>query len=106
MHDKVVFHPIKSEQLTRIQKHRALRVLMFLKQKRYGKIKGCVIADGRKQRAVSKKSDATSPTTSIVSVLVTAAIDATEVRDVAVIDASRAFLTDDMDEELILILEN
>ena len=31
MHNKVVFHPIKGKQLIRIQKHGALRVLMFFK---------------------------------------------------------------------------
>ena len=49
MHDKVVFHPIKVKQLTRIQKHRALQVIIVLKQKRCGKIKGCAVADGQKK---------------------------------------------------------
>ena len=39
MHDKVVFHPIKGEKLTKSQKQAAIRVLMFLKQKQCGKIK-------------------------------------------------------------------
>ena len=38
--------------------------------------------------------------------IITAAIDATEVWDVAVIYAPRAFLTSDMDEEMIVILYN
>ena len=38
--------------------------------------------------------------------LITAAIDFTEGRDVSVIDAPGAFLTADMDKEVILILEN
>ena len=49
MHDKVVFHPIKGEQLTRKQKNVALQVIMFLEQKRYGKIKGRAVVDGRKK---------------------------------------------------------
>ena len=49
MHNKVVFHPIKGDQITK-KKNGALQVLMFLKQKRCGKIKGRVIAEGRKQR--------------------------------------------------------
>ena len=32
MHDKVVFHPIKGEQLTNKQKNGALQVLIFLKK--------------------------------------------------------------------------
>ena len=39
-------------------------------------------------------------------VLITAAIEVTEGRNVAVIDAPGALLTADMDEEVIVILEN
>ena len=106
IYDKVVFHPIKGEQLTRSQKHGALRVLMFLKQKRCGKIKCRAVTDGRKQREGSKKSDVTSPTASTESVLINAAMDAMEGRYVAVIDAPGAFLTANMDEEVIVNIKN
>ena len=96
IHDKVVFHTIRGEQLTKIQKHGVLQVLMILKQKRCRKIKGRAVADGRKQISVSKKSDVTSPTSSTESVLITPEIDTAEVQDVAVIDAPGEFLTDDM----------
>ena len=46
-----------------------------------------------------KKFIVTSPTAAT-------AIDATEVRDVAVIDAPGAFLKTEMDKEVIIILEN
>ena len=39
----------KSGELTTAQKKTALKYLMFLKQKRCGKIKGCVCANGRNQ---------------------------------------------------------
>ena len=39
-------------------------------------------------------------------VLVTTSINATEVRDISVIDSSGEFLTNDMEEEVIVILEN
>ena len=54
----------------------------------------------------NKKIDVTSPTAATESVLVTAAIDATEVQDVDVINTPGSFLTADMDEEVIVILEN
>ena len=38
--------------------------------------------------------------------LVTTAIDATDFRDVAVIYAPEAFLTSDMDEDVVVLLEN
>ena len=40
------------------------------------------------------------------SVLIATIIDVKEGRDVAVIDAPGAFLTDDMDEDVIVVLEN
>ena len=98
MHDKVVFHPIKGKQLTRIQNHGALRVLIFLKQKQCGKIKCRAVPDGQKQRAGLKKSDVNSPTAATDSVLITVEINVTEGRGVAAIDAPGAFLAADMDE--------
>ena len=49
MNNKVLFHSINGEQLTRKQKNVALQVIMFLEQKRYGKIKGRAVVDGRKK---------------------------------------------------------
>ena len=98
IYDKVVFHPIKGKQITKKKKHEALRVIMFLKQKRCGKIKGRAVADRLNQIEISKKSDVTSPMAATESVLITAEIDVTKGWDVAVIDAPGAFLTADMDE--------
>ena len=70
---------------------------MFLKKKRSRKIKGRAVADGRKQREGLKKSDVTSPTAATELVLITAEIDATEGRDVAVIDAPGAFMMAEME---------
>jgi hypothetical protein len=77
---------------------------MFLKEKRDGSIKGRACADGRKQREGSTKSDATSPTVALESVLITATIDAHEGREVAIVDVPGAYLTADMDEEVFMCL--
>ena len=61
-----------------------MQALMFLKQKRTWLIKGCGVANGRPQRENSKKGEATSPTVSTESVLITCCIDAMEGRDFAV----------------------
>ena len=53
-----------------------------------------------------KKSDVTSPTAATELVLITTAINATEGWDIAVIDAPGAFLTAEMEKEVIIILEN
>ena len=79
---------------------------MFLKKKRCGKIKGRVLADVRKKREGSQKSDVSSTIATTELVLITVAIDTTEGRDVAVMEAPGAFLTADMDKEVIIILEN
>jgi hypothetical protein len=75
-----------------------LPYLMFLKQKRSGKIKGrggC--ADGRRQKLYSNKGNTSSPTVSIESVMLTSIIKASEKRDIATVDIPGAFLQADMD---------
>jgi hypothetical protein len=47
---------------------------------------------------------ATPPTVSLEAVLITATIDAYEERDVAIIDVPGAFLSADMDEEVIMTI--
>ena len=54
--------------------------------------------DGRKHVNTSNKSDATSPTVSTESVLITTVIDASEYWDVSIIDAPGDFLSTDMDK--------
>ena len=62
MHDRKVMTVKHSTELTPKQKKEALAYLMFLKQKRCGKIKGRGCADSRKQRAYVAREDAASPT--------------------------------------------
>ena len=54
-----VMEGCKSGELTTAQKKAALKYLMFLKQKRCGKIKGRGCADGRKQRLYKTKHETT-----------------------------------------------
>jgi hypothetical protein len=77
---------------------------MFLKENRDGSIKGRACAYGRKQREGSTKSDATSPTVALESVLITATIDAFEKREVTIVDVHGAYLTADMDKEVFMCL--
>ena len=74
-------------------------MLIFLKDNRYGSIKGRGVADGRKQWDKIEPKDATSPTVSTEAVMITATIDALEGRDVAVVDIPGAYLSADMDNE-------
>ena len=98
LHLMGTFQPIYASDLSDEEKAAALESLMFLKEKRDGKIKGRTCADGRKQRETSEKQDVTSPTVALESVMLTSTVDAYEERDVAVADIPGAFLTADMDE--------
>ena len=77
---------------------------MFLERKRTGVVKGRLVADGSRQRSYIPDGAATSPTVLTESVLITAAIEATEGRDVAVIDLPGAFLHAEMDEVVHMVL--
>ena len=76
---------------------------MFLKEKRDGSIKGCGVADGRKQREKIEPKDTTSPTVSTEAVMLTVTIDKLEGRDVAVLDIPGAYLSADMDDEVHVV---
>ena len=92
LHMRDTFKPLLRKHLSTTQKRTVLESHMFLKKKRCGKIKGRAVAGGNKQRDYISKEDASSPTVTTESVLLTCIIDATEERDVAVIDIPNAFI--------------
>ena len=98
LHDREVLEPTKHEDMTREQKRKVLRYLMFLKRKRCGRIKGRGCADGRSQREYTMKEDASAPTVFIESVMLSCVQDANERRDVATVDIPGAFMHADMDD--------
>ena len=49
LHDRKVIKPVLPEELSKEQKWKSLAYLMFIKEKRCGKIKGRGCADGRKK---------------------------------------------------------
>jgi hypothetical protein len=89
-----------SRELTPDQKKKSLKYLMFLKEKRCGRIKGRGCADGRKQRVYKTKIETSSPTVSIESLMLSCMIDAMEARDIATCDIPGAFMQADIDEEI------
>ena len=62
-----VMHGKHPGQLTRKQRKSALKYLMFLKQKRCGRIKARGCADGRKQRIYKSKEETSSPTINVIT---------------------------------------
>ncbi len=101
-HDMNVFLPMDPNRLTKKEKAEALASLIFLKEKKDGTVKARACADGRKQRETTAEEEAASPTVSIDSVFMTCALEASEGRDVAVIDLPGAFLHADCNEHVIM----
>ena len=92
LHDRGVLKPTDGTTLSPEERKASLPYLMFVKQKRCGKIKARGCADGRKQRDYTNKEDASSPTVAIESIMILCAIDAKEGRDVATVDIPGALL--------------
>jgi hypothetical protein len=105
LHDRGVIKPKVAAMLTRKEKSDALQYLMFLKQKRCGKIKGRGCADGRKQRIYKTKEDTSAPTVATESLMLSCVIDAKERRTVVTADIPGAFMQADMDEVIHMKLE-
>jgi hypothetical protein len=104
LHLSDTFAPQCSKQLSMAQKVGALEFLMFLNEKRDRHIKGRACADGRNQRENVTPGDASPPTVSLELVLIKAAVESYEVRDVVVVDVPGSFLSADMDEEVLMTL--
>jgi hypothetical protein len=93
LHFRDTFEALNPKELNDQERKQVLESHLFLKQKRDDTIKGRMAARGNKQRGTIEKQDASSPTASLESVLLTAVIDAKEWRDVAVIEIPNAFVT-------------
>jgi Reverse transcriptase (RNA-dependent DNA polymerase) len=106
LHYRKTIKPIFADSLTREQKLQALRYLMFLKEKRCGRIKARGCADGRKQRLWKTKEETSSPTVRTHSLFLTAIIAALEGRKVVTVDIPGAFMQTDIDELIHVKLED
>ena len=98
LHDMEVLKPKKASMLTEKERKQALPYLLFLTEKRCGKIKARGCADGRRQRVYKTKEETSSPTVALESVFLTSLIDAKEGRKVATVDVPGAFMQSEMDE--------
>ena len=98
LHDMQVFQPVPKDSLTKQEHLEVLRSIIFIKQKRCGRVKARVCADGRPQRYLYKKWEASSPTVKTESVLLTSLIEAKEKRTVGVYDIPGAFLHSKLEE--------
>ena len=90
--DFEVLEAILASELTRQQREDALPLMMSLKKKRSGDIKGRGLAGGHKDRGKIPPEEATTPTVITESLYISSAIDAYERRFVALLDIPSAYL--------------
>ncbi len=79
-------------------------MLLFLKEKQTGKIKGRACINRVPQRKYTQKEEAVLPTVSTESMFITAAIVAKEKRKVQCYDIPSTFVNTDVDEDVIMVL--
>ena len=102
--DMDTIEPMNPNNMSKEDVDGALEYLMFLKEKRCGKIKGRGCADGRPQRLYTGKDESPSKTVTVESVMLTSMVDAMERRDVATVDIPGAFLQTDMNELVYMVI--
>jgi Reverse transcriptase (RNA-dependent DNA polymerase) len=83
--------------MSQLEKQQAMESLIFLTEKRDGRVKARACANGSTQREYINKEDTTSPTALTESILITATIDAREKRDIMTTDIPNAFIQTNMD---------
>ena len=96
--------PEDRDMLSRYNKVRDISSLMFLKEKRSGKVKGRVCVNGAPQRVYIRKEDASSPTVSNECVFITLVIAAHEKRFVRCYDVPGVFLHTESDDNVLMVL--
>jgi len=99
LHWRNSFRPVRWSELADQQKKTLLESHIFMKEKRDGTIKGRMVAGGNKQRGYIDKEESSSPTVATESVILTSSIDATEEREVAIIDVPNAFIQTVVEDE-------
>jgi hypothetical protein len=104
LHDYETYTPVYAHELTADQKKQALASLIFITEKRCGRIKSRACVNGSKQRDYIPKETTASPTVMNDSVMIQSAIDAHEGRKVVTCDIPGAFLHADLDEEVVMLL--
>ena len=97
--------PEDASKLTRAERVRALSLLMFLKQKCCGKVKGRACINGAPQQAYIPKEDAASPTVAMESAFITGAIAAHKRHRVRCFDIPGAFLHTLTNKDVLMVLK-
>jgi hypothetical protein len=96
LHNRVVFVPTSIDSLTSLERKRAMESLIFLVEKRDGRVKARTCANGSTQREYTDRDEAASPTVMTEAVLITGVIEAKQRRDVMTADIPNAFVQTDV----------
>jgi hypothetical protein len=91
--------------ISREEQMKVLSSLLFLKEKRMGKVKGWACIHGAPQRAYIPKEEAALPTVLTKLTFIMAAIAASERRKVRCYDIPSAFKNTDVDEDVLMVLK-
>ena len=75
LHDRVCFLPVSIKEMTELERRRAMIALMFLIEKRDGRIKGRMVYNGKPSREWLTREDSASPTALTESIMLTCAIE-------------------------------
>ena len=85
--------------MTADERKKAMESLIFLTEKKDGRLKARTVANGSVQRRWMEHEDTASPTTALESVLLSATINAREGRDVATVDIPNVFIQTEVPQE-------
>jgi hypothetical protein len=97
LHERSVFKPINWKDLTQQERRHAMESLIYQVEKRDGRIKARACANGSTQREYINKEDSAGPTVATESILLTAAFEAKEGRDMVTTDIPNAFVQTNME---------
>ena len=92
LHDRQTFIPVHPDNIPSGYKDKILESHLFLEQKRDMSVKGRLVAGGNTQRDYVDKCDVGASTVATESIMMTAIIEAKELRDVAMVDIPNAFV--------------
>jgi hypothetical protein len=99
VHDCVVFIPLLVEELTPIERKRAMESLIFLTEKKDGTIKAKTCANGRTQREYTNCNKAASPTAMTESHMITAVLNAKQDCDILPANIPNALVQTEIEEK-------
>jgi hypothetical protein len=109
LHQRLTFEPIHPNDVMDLEKERKVESLLFLEEKRDGRLKGRHCANGSTQHDYMTKEDASSPTVMTESIMITSTVEAAEGRDVMTMDIPNAFVQtgityEDGDQRIVMVI--